>query len=184
MVKANSPTLSSLLGGDWAPENSPVTMIHLAKTGHVVDCNVMALGTFIEEIPWACGFTREFDSEVSIDKKARDVTKHLAEAVKQVPDDKPSVIHLAAETLEGRDVERRRTEKVMATIPSFVTDKPVVGVRFHRFQANVRVDKLYEFDETVDKFQIKGVTLEDIPVNVVVPMDVEKKNGSHWELYP
>jgi hypothetical protein len=182
-VKNNSPMQSSLLGGDWAPMNSSVTIIHLVKTSHVVDCEVPVLGTYIDQMEWACGFTRDFDSEVSIDKKAKDVTKHLSDAVKQVSDDMPSVIHLAAETLEGRDVERRRTEKVMQTIPGFVMGKPVLGVRFHRFQANQRVDKLFEFDETVDKFQVDGANLDDIPRNVVVPNDVEMRRGSHWELY-
>lgn len=182
-VKTNSPMLSSLVGGDWAPQNSAVTMIQSAKNSHVVDCYAPVLGSYIDDINWACGFTREFDSEMSIDKKARDVTRHLADAVKQVPDDKPSIIHIAAETLEGKDVERRRTEKVFATIPSFITGKPVLGVRFHRFQSNQSTDKLYEFDETVDKFQIDGVALDDIPLGVVVPNDVEMKHGSHWELY-
>jgi hypothetical protein len=182
-VKANSPALSVLLGSDWAPPNSSVTIINLVKRSHVTDCDVEVLGTYIEEIKWASGITRDFDSEVSIDKKARDVTKHLSDAVKQVPDNKPSIIHLAAETLEGKDVERRRNEKVMATIPSFITNKPVLGVRFHRFQSNQTVDKLFEFDETVDKFQIDGAVLDDIPFNVVIPNDVVMKSGSHWELY-
>ncbi|MBE0627119.1 MAG: hypothetical protein IH606_20155 [Burkholderiales bacterium] len=182
-VKANSPALSALLGGDWAPPNSPTTIIHLVKTSHVIDCEVRVLGTYIDEIAWASGFTREFDSDVSIDKKARDVTKHLADAVKQVPSDKPSIIHLAAETMEGKDVELRRTEKVMATIPSFITDKPVIAVRFHRFQGNQTTDKLFEFDETVNKFQIDGARLDDIPFNVVVPDHVAMQRGSHWELY-
>lgn len=182
-VKSNSPALSALLGGDWAPPNSSVSICHLVKTSHVVDCSVPVLGTYIEEIRWACGITRDFDSDASIDKKARDVTKHLSDAVKQVPADKPSIIHLAAETLEGKNVERRRTQKVMATIPSFVIDKSVLGVRFHRFQSNQSVDKLYEFDETVEQFQRDGITLDDIPLNVVIPNDVEMKHGSHWELY-
>lgn len=182
-VKAGSPALSALLGGDWAPMNSSTTIFNLVKTSHVVDCDVPVLGAYIEEIGWACGITRDFDSDVSINKKARDVIKHLSEAVEQVPANKPSIIHLAAETLEGKDVERRRTEKVMASIPTFVTNKHILGVRFHRFQANQRVDKLFEFDETVDKFQIDGAKLDDIPFNVVIPNDVEMKHGSHWELY-
>lgn len=184
-VKTNSPALNSLLGGDWAPANASVTIAKMVKTSHIVDCEAPVLGTYIEEIGWACGFTREFDSDVSIEKKARDVTRHLADAVKQVPNDKPSIIHIAAETLEGKDVEHRRTQKIFETIPSFVVDKPVLAVRFHRFQSNQSADKLYEFDETVDQFQIDGVSLDEIiPLNVVIPDDVEMRSGSHWELYP
>lgn len=182
-VKTNSPMLNHLLGGDWAPLNSSNTILKLARLSHVVDCDVPVLGSFVEDIAWACGFTRDFDSEVSIEKKAKDVTKHLADAVKQVPDDKPSIIHVAAETMEGKDVERRRTQKVMASIPNFITNKPVIAVRFHRFQANQTIDKLWEFDETVERFQIDGVDLSEIPETVVVPEATEIKRGSHWEIY-
>lgn len=182
-VKINSPSLSSLLGGDWAPMNSAVTIAHAVKVSHVIDCEVPVLGTYIDEIGWACGFTREYDSEISIDKKARDVTNLLSKAVKQVPGDKPSIIYVAAETLEGKDVERVRTEKVMKTIPLFVTEKPVIAVRFHRFLSNQRTNKLFEFDETLEKFQIDGAVLDDIPSGVVVPSDTEIVKGSHWEVY-
>jgi hypothetical protein len=84
-VKANSPMLHTLLGADWAPLNSSSTIIKLAKTSHVVDCEVPVLGSYIDKIAWACGFTRDFDSPASLDKKAKDITKHLSEAVKQVP---------------------------------------------------------------------------------------------------
>ena len=107
MVKEPSPMLYNLLGGDWAPENSEVTAVVLAKRGHMAGCEVPALCTYIEALDWACGITRKFDSETSINKKARDITELLSDAVKQVPQSKPSVIHIAAETLEGRDVELR-----------------------------------------------------------------------------
>ncbi|MFA6011700.1 MAG: hypothetical protein WC799_17050 [Desulfobacteraceae bacterium] len=183
MVKMPSPMMNYLLGGDWAPENSEVTIVNLMKTIEMRYCEIPILGSYIESIDWACGITRKFDSEVSINKKARDITKLLSDAVKQVPQYKPSIIHIAAETLEGRDVELRRTEKVMLKIPSFVTEKPVVAVRFHRFQSNSRINLLYEFDETVEKFQIDGIILEDIPTQVVVPEHVKKVDGRHWEVY-
>ena len=183
MVKEPSPMLNNLLGGNWAPENSEVSVVYLAKRGGIDGCEAPVLGTYVEEISWACGMTRKVDAEESINKKARDITKLLSEAVKQVPHDKPSVIHIAAETLEGRDVEIRRTEKVMSKIPTFVTDKPVLGVRFHRFQSNSRTSMLFEFDETVEKFQVNGDILRDIPSQVVVPGHVERINGRHWEIY-
>lgn len=183
-IKADSPMIAHLLGGDWAPANSSWSVMKEAELSHVVDCEIPLLGRYIENIQWACGFTRYFDAEISLQKKARDITKHLAKAVEQVPADLPSVIHIAAETLEGSVVERLRTEKVMAKIPQFVSNKPVVAVRFHRFQANQTIDKLWEFDETVEKFQINGMKIKDIPQSVVVPDTAQMKSGRHWELYP
>ena len=182
-IKANSPIVSKLLGGNWAPLNSSNTISHVLKTSKVIDCDVRVLSTYIDEVIWACGFTRDFDTEKSIEKKAKDVTKLLSKAIHQVPDNKPSIIHIAAETMEGKDVERLRTKKVFSTIPNFISAKPVVAIRFHRFQANQTIDKLWEFDETVDMFQIDGLSLIDIPTNVVVPLSTEMRNGSHWEIY-
>ena len=182
-VKNPSYQLSVLLGDDWAPPNSNVTTKFIGKTSHYIDCEAPLLNTYITDISWACGFTRYFNSEVSIDKKARDVTKQLSNAVKQVPADKPSIIHIAAETLDGKDVEIQRTEKVMASIPKFITEKPVVAVRFHRFQSTQTTDQLFLFDETVSKFHIDGIDLSDIPESVVVPTNIEKKRGEHWNLY-
>jgi hypothetical protein len=185
MVKEPSPMLCNLLGGDWAPENAEMTVIVLAKRGHMDGCEAPVLSTYIEAINWACGITRKFDSDTSIEKKARDITSLLADAVKQVPHDKPSVIHVAAETLEGRDVELRRTEKVMSRIQSFLTDKPVLAVRFHRLQSNSRTNMLFEFDETVEQFQVTGseTLLEDIPSQVIVPDHATFVDGRHWEIY-
>jgi hypothetical protein len=182
-VKANSPMVSTLLGGNWAPLNSQNTIMHVVQTSQVVDCDVRVLSTYIDEFDWACGFTREFDGQESINKKAKDVTKLLAKAIKQVPEDRPSIIHIAAETLEGKEVERRRTEKVFSTIPNFIVGKPVIAIQFHRFQGNQTIDKLWEFDETVDKFRANGLPSIDIPNNVVAPISTEMREGSHWEIY-
>lgn len=183
-VKLGSPFFTRLLGGNWAPMNSQVTMINAVRVDYVADCEVQALGGYIDDIEWGCGFTRSFDSEVSVDKKARDILTHLARAVDQLPKDKPSFVHIAAETFEGKDVERRRTEKVINSMESFTTDRPLLGISFHRFLANQCADKLYEFDETVDKFRVNGFYLKDIPENVVNPYDVVLREGQHWEIYP
>lgn len=183
MVKEPSPMLNNLLGGDWAPENAEVSVVYLAKRGKIAGCEAPVLGTYVEDISWATGITRTFDSERSIEKKAKDITKLLSEAVLQVPNDKPSMIHVAAETLEGKDVELRRTEKVLAKIPKFVTEKPVLGIRFHRFMSNSRTNMLFEFDETVEKFQVDGAYLADLPLHVVVPDNATFKKGRHWEIY-
>jgi len=56
-------------------------------------------------------------------------------------------------------------------------------VRFHRLQSNSRTSMLFEFDETVEKFQIDDVILRDIPSQAIVPGHVEMVKGRHWEMY-
>lgn len=182
-VKANSPSVSALLGHDWAPLNSQTTFVHAVKYVQVEDCDSPLLGMYIDEIRWACGVTREVDAELSVDRKARDVKSLLADAVKQVPDNEPSVIHIAVETLDGTEVERRRTEKVMQSIPLLLAKKPIQAVRLHRLNSNQTTDRLFLFDETVEKFNAPGASVESLPPVAVIPARAELRAGAHWELY-
>jgi hypothetical protein len=183
-VKQHSPILNKILGGDWAPMNSAVSIIKKVKTSQLIGCEIPSLGGYIDEIDWAAGFTRWFKSEASIDKKAKDVIHHIKEAVEQLPANNPSIIHVALETMEGVDIERLRTKKIFASIPEMIVDKPIVGIRVQRFQAQQTIDKLWEFDETVDSFNGVKFPLDDIPKTVVVPEDEDLQKAAHWELYP
>lgn len=98
------------------------TMIKMVKSSVLVDSEAPVLATYIDDVAWGCGFTRNFDSEVSLAKKAKDITKHLSDAVKQLPADRPAIIHIAAETMEGSDVEVLRTERFFSTIKDFIMD--------------------------------------------------------------
>lgn len=181
-VKQHSPILNNILGGDWAPMDSAVSIIQKVRISQLIGCEIPALGGYIDDIAWAAGFTRWFDSEASIDKKAKDFISHIKEAAEQLPTDTPSIIHVAAETMEGVDIERLRTQKIFASIPEMVIDKPIMGIRVHRFQAHQTVGKLWEFDETVDSFNKDELPLIDIPKTVVVPENEELQKSAHWEL--
>jgi hypothetical protein len=183
-VKAPSSMLTQVIGGDWAPENASVTLLPIVKRGYVNGCEVPELGMYVEEISFACGFTRSFDSEMSIERKAKDIRKLLSDAVKQVPRDKPSIIHIAAETMEGSDVERRRTEKLIAGMPDFdFGGAPVALVRFHRLQAHQRASMQFELDETVDDLRVQGIDPSQMPRTVVAPKSYPMRHGAHWDLY-
>lgn len=183
-VKANSASLTRLIGGDWAPEDSPTTMIQMVEHSHVNGCEAPSLGIYVDNVGFACGFTRAFDSETSIEKKARDIRKLLSEAVAQVPVDQPSIIHLAAETMEGKDVERRRNQKLAASMPTFnFNGAQVKLVRFHRLQAHQRADIAFELDETVDDFFSEAGRRPDVPRMVVAPQSTFVNRGAHWDIY-
>lgn len=181
-IKQHSPILNKILGGDWAPMDSAVSIIHKIRTSQLIGCEIPALGGYIDEINWAAGFTRWFESDASIDKKAKDVIHHIIEAVEQLPTDTPSIIHVAVETMEGADIERLRTQKIFASIPEMVVDKPIAGIRVHRFQAHQTIEKLWEFDETVDSFNGHQFPLDNIPKTVVVPENGVLQKVGHWEL--
>lgn len=183
MVKANSPMESRLLGGDWAPEGAAVTIRQVVKTTRTAGCEVPVFGTYIDDVGFACGFTRTFDSEVSIEKKARDIISKLNSALDQLPADRPSIVHIAAETLEGPDVERRRTEKVMQSLRTFATAKPLAMVRFHRFQTRSSVDEFFLVDETVETWAPPGFPVRALPSHVVIGEGTHIQSGTHWDIH-
>lgn len=55
----------------------------------------------------------ESHSPAAIDGKARDVLKRLADGARQLPDDRPGVVHIGLEAVDGAEVEALRYEKVL-----------------------------------------------------------------------
>lgn len=153
-----------------------------ARHSIVSPCEVPALGRYVDDIDFACGITREFLSTVSIEKKARDITKALSEAVKQLPDDAESIIHVACETMEGALVEERRSEKVLERIQGFVSGKPVAEVRLHRIHAHSRSELFFELDERVDHFRTEWAPRDThVPEHVCLPDDGLLIDGNPWD---
>ena len=183
MVKQYSPALGALLGQEWAPPGAQVTVAMCVTQDEVADCKAPIIGSYIREVQWASGITRVIDAEESIEKKARNVKGLLVDAIEQVPKDAKSIIHIAYEALDGEDVERRRVEKVMASIPFFKTHKLVSGICLHRLTTNVKIDKLWELDETVAWFLPEGSrALEMVPMTVVIPSDADEVKREEWPL--
>lgn len=180
-VKQDSFAFRCVLGRDWAPSGAAASVCFLGEQNEVIGCEVSTLGTWINQVKWACGFTRYVDADESLAKKARDIKSLVARAVEQVPSDIPSIIHVAAETLEGHEVERMRTDRVRDSLTAFEFGKPVEAVRFHRFQSHESHSKLYEFDETVEDFIRSGEMPGDMPIGVVAPRRVATREGTHWD---
>ena len=180
-VKLNSPALTTLLGGDWAPLDSAVSVAHMIQPEFVKDSPIPFLGAYADKIGWASGITRKFSSARSIACKARDIRKRVADAVAQVPADVESVVHVAYETMDGPEVERHRFERVTETLKRFTTDKRLVSVRVHMMQAHQVLDGMWDFEETVLPWNRIPDHTHDIPVQVVVEPDATMRDGSHWE---
>lgn len=179
-VKNNSPALMKLLGGDWVSLDEGVTLMLDADYVARSACNIPLLDAYVDDIKWACGFTRNLCSPESIKSKARNFKKLLVDAIKQLPDGKDSVVHIAAETLDGSEVERFRTTQVFDMLSTFNTHGKIGAVMFHRFQSHLSIERLWDFDETVDKFNTNNFVLSEIPSRVVVPNEEEMREGWHW----
>ena len=74
---------------------------------------------FLDELSAATGAFWRCDSLRSIERKARDIRKHLAKAVRQLPEDTPGVVHVGLETLDGQMVEAERYRRVVDSVRRF-----------------------------------------------------------------
>ena len=183
-VKDGSSMLRSLLGADWAPLNTSGSMALEAKRSTIAGCENLPSAHWVEEITWATGCTRACDASLSIAAKARDIKKLLVDAVRQVPKDKPSIIHIAIETLEGRDVDHRRAERIRSSLANFKVDRPVAALFLHSIQCNEVIDKPWEVDETVDWYYGPDGEISNIPKWVLLPPHTVGPGVSHWTLHP
>lgn len=119
----------------------------------------------------------------SIDAKARDVLKKLAEANSQLPDDKPGIVHIGFEAVEGDEVERARYAKILASTGNFdPKGKPLEYVYIHYFVPESPPDEAWAFDETVHWQKIGGTDPRPLrSAFLVMPGGVQGRDGPHWE---
>mgnify|MGYP006174826981 CR=1 FL=1 len=94
--------------------------------------NTIIMKPYFDEIGFACGFTRAFDSPMSIDKKARDVTKLLAKAVELAEKGLYPKLKLVAMERQVNDVrgEVNKTRERLAAA-GFVLREPSLGGKHH-----------------------------------------------------
>lgn len=184
LVKSGSRMLRELLGGDWAPKNSDGPMAVEAKGGRVKACDQVPFNHWIDELRWAAGCTWTCDAPLSVAAKARDIKRLLVDAVRQVPPDHPSIIHIAVETSEGREVDRLRAERIRSMLATFKVDRPVAALFVHSIQCNSVSDKPWEVDETVDWYFGPAGVIPELPRWILLPAKTQGPGIAHWALYP
>ena len=179
-VRDPSDLLNELILGK-RDVNSGTSCFYVGKGGTMGE----ATGTnrFIESIEFAGGALWHCDSPKAISAKARDVRRHLAEAVEQLPPHAPSIVHIGVETIDGWPVEQERYAKICATISGFdSTGIDLQWIYCHLFQAYSPPEKDWEFDETVYYFSKDGVD-PNPPLkehSMVIPYDTVR-DGVHWK---
>lgn len=108
---------------------------------------------FLDELSFAIGAFWSCDATRSIECKARDIRRHLAEAVRQLPDGERGVVHIGLETLDGQIVEAERYGRIVNTIQQFdARGKDLRWVYCHLFQSYAPPSNCWIIDETVYYF--------------------------------
>jgi hypothetical protein len=179
-VKIPSSQLCELIAGNRDP-NRGFSHIYLGKTGRFGESR--ANNKYLTTLDFAACAFWHCDAERSIEKKARDIRGHLAEAVKQLPEDKKSVIHVGLETLDGVLVEAERYKRIFNTVTNFDNSgKDLRWIYCHLFQSYSSPNQDWVFDETVYYFNhMNFETEQPLIYSGVMASDQDTSlDGVHW----
>lgn len=142
---------------------------------------------FLDDLSYAIGAFWSCDAERAIERKARDIRRHLAEAVRQLPEAKRGVVHIGLETLDGQIVEAERYRRIVNSVRQFDSrTKDLRWVYCHLFQSYAPPYDCWIIDETVYYFGRSDQSgLEPITIrSAIVPEDETTGDDSnvsvHW----
>jgi hypothetical protein len=139
--------------------------------------------SYLTEMEFAAGSFWSCDAPDAIARKARDIRRHLANAVDQLPDDAKGAVHVALETLDGPDVELERLTRIMRSVAHFDSrGKDLRWVYCHTLRSYAPPDEMWVMDETVHHFG-KNQPGNAEPLGfrtAIIPEHVEGQDGVHW----
>lgn len=156
-VKWNSGQMISLLADGF---DSSENYTHLCKPKNLVrvggDENNDILNIFCTGLKSGYCARWECIAEESIEKKAKDIKTHLSKAIRQVPDNEPTVVHISYETLHGPFIEFKRAEKIAESIGGFdCGSKDIRAIYCHAIQPSISEED-WEIAETTIRFGKNG----------------------------
>jgi hypothetical protein len=130
---------------------------------------------YIEDISFAAGAVWSCNAEGAIDKKARDFRRQLAEAVEQLPENKPGIVHVGVESHDGTLVEQERLRKMLLTAIRFDPGrKGLQWVYCHVLDSRVPLEENWEFFETIYPFEARKPLKSPFRVDYLVEIDTKK----------
>jgi hypothetical protein len=179
-VKCHSRQLQELIGGSWDRKKG-FTFVMLSSNVRIG--GERGINQYVEHIDWAAGVYWHCDSDRAQEAKARDVRRHLADAIEQLPANGRGVVHVGIETLDGEVVEAERYARIVNTVASFdAKGKDLRWVYTHLFESYAPPQKAWSFDETIYKFGAnQAFNPEPISEhNTVAAGDDELSGGVHW----
>jgi hypothetical protein len=122
-------------------------------------------------------------NDSAFDSKARDIRKKLSEANDQLPDGRPSIVHIGFEAVEGDKVERLRHAKILTTAQQFDPGaKQLEHVYCHYFVPESPPHESWAFDETTQWCAIRPTRAKPLDsCFLVLPSGANNRKGPHWQ---
>lgn len=107
------------------------------------------MGMMVGEINKFIGVTRHFTNSESMSKKSREIKRHVSEAITQLEEYKPSIVHVLYEAMEDDSVENLRWAKIEEKMKELESGLDVnTSIKVHRLQY-YESEKLFDIRETI-----------------------------------
>ena len=183
-VRVPSDQLQELLAGYRDPRRGFTCAIE-GDGGRVGDTR--GHNRFLDTLSFAACSFWSCDAPQAISHKARDIRRHLARSVEQLPPAGKCAVHLGLETLDGPLVEEARFRRIMKSMVRFDSfGKDLRWVYCHLFESYAPPDQSWVIDETVLHFG-RDLTGHVEPIafrSSIVPEDEFSSHGVHWRRDP
>jgi hypothetical protein len=173
-VALHSSRMMELLTGKYKRNAKVIQVLHAKMADNPL---------YIDECDQAIVLDWESHSPDAINGKARDVLKRLADGTRQLPDDRPGVVHIGLEAVDGDEVERLRYQKVISTIANFnAHGKPLEYVYVSWFAPESPPNSGEAFDETCHWAGRRPGQLRPLRDDLLVlAPSAATRPGVHWE---
>jgi hypothetical protein len=174
MILNGSTRLAELLTGRYKRHQSMISSLRIQfadNPRYIAECDY---ATILEWTPLA---------PASISGRARDVLRKVADGLGQLPLDRPGVIHVGFEAVEGDNVEALRYERIGASMADFDPgERPLEYVYTHFLAPESPPDQGWAFDETTDWRAIRPTAPPPLFQSfLVLDAEAEQRLGGHWK---
>ena len=173
-IALNSSRLYELLTGTYKPNAKIISSLNVRRAENPL---------YVAEFQGGTVFDWESLSPESVDAKARDVLKRLSEGNSQLPDGRPSIIHVGIEAVDGVEVERARYEKIIRNIVNFDPGtKELEYVYVTWYAPESPPNNSGAFDETCHWQAVRPRRRRPLDRGLLVlPSGLPSRNGAHWQ---
>ena len=181
-ARANSPQHELLVFGDIdSNENRSIATIadELVRPGN---SNVF-LNIFVEGVVNCVAAQWQCDHDMSLERRSRHFKGLVNNAINQIPPDKPGIVHIWYETVEGISVEEMRRKKHLDNILNFdASHTSVLGVLIHGVNYYPYQDD-FDWAETVQDFARIPDLMKIYSHSLMLSGDKVKeiRGQTHWE---
>jgi len=174
LVLGSSHRILELLTGRYVRNASYQTLLRTTPSDNPRYVNACDLAVVLN---W------ESLSNGALDSKARDIRKKLSEANAQLPDGRPSIVHIGFEAVEGDKVERLRHAKILATARKFDPGhKKLEYIYCHYLVPESPPHECWAFDETTQLCAIHPTQAKPLDsCFLVLPSGTHDRQGPHWQ---